>query len=165
MAAIISRHNKIVLSNKTTANSTTPPRNCRNKVSCPLEGKCRENSVVYKGCLILGNAANNYYGCCETKFKARFYNHNQCFKYRRKSNATKLSKAFWQVKDAGKNPRTKWSIVAHAIPYRPGEKSCNLCLKEKFTILQADAGSTLNKRTELNGKCRHVNKFKLRNFG
>ena len=41
MATIISRHNKIVLSNKTTANSTTPRCNCRNKVSCPLEGQCR----------------------------------------------------------------------------------------------------------------------------
>ena len=116
MAAIISKHNKIVLSNKTTANSTTPPCNCRNKVSCPLEGKCRESSVGYKACLISGNAANNYYGCCETEFKARFYNHNQSFKYRRKSNATELSKVFWQAKDAGKNPRIKWSIVAHTAP-------------------------------------------------
>ena len=46
MAAIISRHNKIVLFNKTTANSTTPPCNCRNKLSCPLEGKCRKSSIV-----------------------------------------------------------------------------------------------------------------------
>ena len=79
MTVIISRHNRIVLSNKTTANSTTPPCNCRNKVSCPLEGKCRESSVVHKACLISGNAANIYYGCCETEFKARFYNHNQSF--------------------------------------------------------------------------------------
>ena len=52
MAAIIWRQNKIVLSNKTIANSTTPPCNCRNKVSCPLEGKSRENPVVYKACLM-----------------------------------------------------------------------------------------------------------------
>ena len=164
MAAIISRHNKIVLSNNTTANSTTPPCNCRNKINCPLEGKCRESSIVYKACLLSGNAANNYYGCCETEFKTRFNNHNQSFKFRRKSNATELSKAFWQAKDAGKNPRIKWSIVAHTAPYHPGAKSCNLCLKEKLTILRADASSTLNKRTQLNGKCRHMNKFKLRNF-
>ena len=163
MAAIISRHNKIVLS-KSTANSTTPPCNCRNKINCPLEGKCRESSIVYKACLLSGNAANNYYGCCETEFKTRFNNHNQSFKFRRKSNATELSKAFWQAKDAGKKTRIKWSIVAQTAPYHPGAKSCNLCLKEKLTILQADASSTLNKRTELNGKCRHMNKFKLRNF-
>ena len=73
-------------------------------------------------------------------------------------------KLFGRPKDEGKNPRIKWSIVAHIAPYQPGARSCNLCLKEKLTILQADTSSTLNKRTELNGKCRHMNKFKLRNF-
>ena len=29
---------------------------------------CRESSL----CLISGTATNNYYGCCETEFKARF---------------------------------------------------------------------------------------------
>ena len=118
MAAIISRHNKIVLSNKTTANSTTPPCNCRNKVSCPLEGKCRESSIVYKACLISGNAANNYYGCCETEFTACFNNHNQSFKYRRKSNATELSKAFGTPRTQEKIPAqnlVSWPIQPHII--------------------------------------------------
>ena len=129
-----------------------------------MEGKCHESSIVYKSCLISGNAASNYYGCCETEFKARFNNHNQSFKYRRKSNATKLSKAFWQAKDTGKNPCIKWSIVAHTAPYHLGAKSCNLYLKEILAILQADASSTLNKRTKLNRKCHHMNKFKLCHF-
>ena len=137
--------------------------NCRNKVCCPLEGKCRKGSIVYKACLISGNVANNYYGYCETEFKARFYNHNQSFKYRRKSNAPNSPKLFgWPRR--GKKPRIKWSIVVHTAPYRPGARFCYLCLTEKLAILQADANSTLNKRTELNGKCRHANKFKLRNF-
>ena len=101
-----------MLSNKATANSTTPLCNCRNKVSCPLEGKCCKSSIVYKACLLSGNAANNYYGCCETEFKTRFNNHKQSFKFQRKSNATEFSKAFWQAKDAGKKNDIKWSIVA-----------------------------------------------------
>ena len=56
----------------------------------------------YKACLTSDNAAKNYYGCCKTELKARFYNHKQSFKYRRKSNDTELSKAFWQAKDARK---------------------------------------------------------------
>ena len=40
VTAIISRHNKIILSNMTTASSTTPPCNCRNKASRLLEKKC-----------------------------------------------------------------------------------------------------------------------------
>ena len=116
MAVIISRHNKIMLSNKTTANRTTPPCNCRNKVSCLLEEKCCKSSIVYKANLISGNAANNYYGCCETEFKACFNNLNQSFKYRRKSNTTKLSKAFWQAKDTGKSPAHK---MEYRGPYSP----------------------------------------------
>ena len=120
MAAIIYRYNKIILSNRTTANRTTPaPCNRRNKAGCSLEGKCRKSSIVYKTCLISGNAASNYlyYDCCETEFKARFYNHNQRFKYRTKRNVTELSNAFWQAKDAGKNSRIKCSIAALAAPY------------------------------------------------
>ena len=115
MATIISRHNKIVLFNKITANSTTPPCNCRNKVSCPLERKCRESSVVYKAWLISGNAANNYYGCCETEFKARFYNHNQSFKYRRKSNAPNYPKLFGRPRTREKPPHK----MEHRGPYSP----------------------------------------------
>ena len=133
MATIISRYNKILLSNRINANSTTPPYNCRNKASCTLEEKCRKSSKIYKACLISGNAANNYHGCCETEFKARLYKHNQSFKYRRKSNATELSKA----KDA-KKKRIKWSIAVHTAPYQPGARSCNICLTEKLTILLAD---------------------------
>ena len=164
MTAIISRHNKIILFNRITANSTMTPCNCKNKVSCPSEVRCCESSIIYKACLILGKATYIYYGFCETEFKARFHNHKQSFKYRRKSNATELSKAFWQAKDAGKNPCIKWSIASHTAPYQPGAKSYNLCLTDELTILQADSNSTLNKRTELNKKCRHSNKFKLSNF-
>ena len=56
------------------------------------------------------------------------------------------------------------NIVTRTTPYHPGAKECNLCLSEKLAILRADPNTTLNKKTELNGKCRHTNKFKLRNF-
>ena len=48
MAAIISKHNKIVLQNRADPHRTTPPCNCRNKANCPLEGKCRESSIYSK---------------------------------------------------------------------------------------------------------------------
>ena len=43
-------------------------------------------------------------------------------------------------------------------------RSRSLCLTEKLTIFRADSNSTLNKRTEINKKCQHTNKFKLSNF-
>ena len=162
MAAIISRHNKALLTQRPA--STVPPCNCRAKTSFPMKGQCRESSIIYKATLTTDGIAKNYYGCSETEFKARFYNHTQSFKFRQKSNATELPKAFWQAKDTGKNPSIEWSIATRTTPYHPGARWCNLCLAEKLSILRADPTTMLNKRSELNGKCRHKNKFKLKNF-
>ena len=134
MAAIISRHNKKLLSNRAESACITPPCNCRNKTSCPLKGNCCKSFIIYKATLKSGDVAKHYYGCCETEFKTRFYNHNQSFKFRWNCNATKLSKAFWQLKDTGQNPCIEWSIVTCTTPYHPGAKGCNLCLSEKLAI-------------------------------
>ena len=164
MAAIISGHNKALLAQKTEPASTVPPCNCRAKTSCTMKGQCRESSIIYKATLTTDGIAKNYYDCSKTEFKTRFYNHNQSFRYRQKSNTTELSKAFWQAKDTGKNPFIEWSITARTTPYHPGAKWCNLCLAEKLFILRADPTTMLNKRSEHNGKCRHKNKFKLKTF-
>ena len=139
---------------------TTPPCNCRNKVNCPLEGKCREISIIYKATRKSNGIITYYYGCSGTVFKTRFNNHKQSFVHRHKRNATELSKAVWNAKDAGTNPIIKRSIAAETSPYQPTAKSCNLYLAEKLAILQSDPATTLNKRSELSNKCRHKNKFK-----
>ena len=165
MAAIISMHNKIALQNRANPRRTTPPCNCRNKENCPLEGKCRESSIIYKATQKFNGTAKHKYGCSETEFKARFNNHKQSLVYRHKRNATtKLSKAVWNAKDAGTNPNIEWSIAAKTSPYHPGTKSCNFCLAEKPTILQSNLATTLNKKSELKSKCHHKNKFKSKSF-
>ena len=104
IAAIISKHNKIALQNRADSRRTTPSCNCGNKANCPLEGKCRESSIIYKAT--------------------------------RKSNS----------------------------PYQPAAKSCNLFLAEKLAILQSNPATALNKRSELNSKCRHRNKVQIAKF-
>ena len=84
--------------------------------------------------------------------------------HREKRNATKLLKAFWQAKVSGHNATMQWSIVDRATAYRLGTRYRNLCLTEKFTILLANQNTALNKRSELTGRCRHKNKFKLKNI-
>ena len=163
MAAIISRHNKALLAQRTKPAKTVSPCNCRTKASCSVKGLCCESSIIYKATLTSNGIAKNYYGCSETRSKTPFYNHNQSFKYRQKCNAIKLFQALWQAKYAGKNLATEWSIAAHTTPYYPGARWCNLCLAEKLFILRADPTTMLNKRSELNGKCLHKNKFKLKN--
>ena len=63
------------------------PCNCKNLPDCPLNGKCRTKSIIYKASISAPNSpTQHYFGCCETEFKTRFYNH------RDKANATELSK-------------------------------------------------------------------------
>ena len=79
MVAIISKHNKSALQNRTDPRRTTPPCNRRNKANCPFEGKCRESSIIYKATLKSNGIAIHYYGCSKTEFKTRFNNYKQSF--------------------------------------------------------------------------------------
>ena len=103
----------------------------------------------------------SYIGCSETELKSRYYNYIQSFKNIKKRNATELSKTFWNAKESGLNPTINCKIINQVISYKPGQKYCNLRLTEKLKILQANQPTILNKRSELTGKCRHKNKFKL----
>ena len=164
--SIITGHNNKLLHTAKNPNRAAVERcNCRSPDNCPLDGNCCVSSVVYKATLTSNNPPKKYYGCCSTSFKIRYGNHKQSFLHPQKKNATELSKAYWELKEEenGRPPDISWSIVRHARPYNGGTRRCNLCLEEKLTILQADPTTTLNKRSELVAKCRHGNKFKLRN--
>ena len=161
MGSIINNHNKKVLNCK--PNNNSMPCNCRTKSDCPLNGMCRKKSIVYKASISApGNPTQQYFGCCETDFKSRFYNHRQSFINQGKSNVTELSKALWKFKDKGIDPTINWTIVRQSPAFKCGGKRCNLCLTEKLAILQADQKTLLNKRSEFISKCRHRNKFKLK---
>ena len=164
MAAILSRHSKTVLTSKNT--NVHPPCNCRRKAECPLNGNCRKKVIVYKASISTdsNDPAKSYYGCCETEFKSRFYNHRQTFKSKIKRYTTEISKTFWEAIDNGRDPHVEWSILAGSSSYQAGGARFNLCLEEKLAILLANPPSTPNKRTELTGKCRQKDKFKLKNF-
>ena len=144
--------------------NTTSPCNCRVKASCPLKGKGREKCIIYKATLTPDDSIMHCLCSCETEFKARFYNHSQSYKCQRKSNAIELSKAFRFDKTNGKSPQITWEVVTETTPHQLGVWACMLCLTEKCAILQAHPATSLNKRTELMGKYRLTNKFKLKNF-
>ena len=60
------------------------------------------------------------------------------------------------------NPPIKWEIVKLVDAYKPGDKSCELCLAEKVAIgRNADDPDSLNKRSELAAACRHRARYKL----
>ena len=167
MGAIISKHNKKILSKNDTNDSNDKLCNCRSQQNCPLDNKCLTTSLIYNA-QITSTTANqtttkNYIGLTEGTFKQRYTQHKSTFTHRKLSNSTELSKCIWQLKDSNTSFTTKWSIIARARPYHNSSKRCDLCLAEKLHIIKRSNNNLLNKRSELVSKCRHENKFYLKN--
>ena len=160
---IITSHNKNILSN--TPDYTNQLCNCRQSTLCPLNGKCLRTNLIYI-CNIKTHQQEKghyYIGLTEKTFKDRWYKHKNSFLYESKANSTELSKFVWECKRKGSEPILTWSILDQAEPFKPGGKSCNLCLTEKYHIITSEL-NLLNKRSELTSKCRHENKFLIKNF-
>ena len=161
MGKIIDAHNKSILKEKT--DSTKTSCNCRKTNDCPLEGKCLTKSVVYKATVTTNRDTKEYIGVSESEFKLRWYNHKSSFKLEHKKKETELSKHIWSLKDNKIDFEIKWSILKHASSYSNNTKRCQLCLWEKYFIITSKKSKTLNSRSELISKCRHANKFLLKN--
>ena len=131
--------------------------------NCPLDGCCLKQCFIYKAEVYVDNDYKTYYGAVEGDFKFRYNNHTKSFRNRYYEHATEVSKYIWKLKDLEKTFSLKWSIAAYASSYRCGTRRCDLCITEKYIIARADQKRLLNKRTEFISKCRHRNKFLLRN--
>ena len=159
MAAIISRHNKAFLPQRTEPANTVPPCNCRAKTSCLMKGLCCESYIIYKATLTSDGIAKNYYGCSETNLKLASTT------IIRALNVGKSVMPLSCLKLFGK-PKTSLNGASQPTPqpYYLGARWCNFSLADKLFILGADPNTMLNKRLKLNGKCHHKNKFKLKNL-
>ena len=127
-------------------------------------GECRLSNIVYKATVTTDDASNSkdYIGISGTEFKLRYANHKQSFANERKRDATSLSQHIWSLKENNVPFSLTWKVLSKCTPYTCGSRVCNICTTEKFEILKSDPKSTLNKRTEIVGKCRHRAKFKLK---
>ena len=141
---------------------TTKLCNCRNKDSCPLNGLCLSESIVYKATVVSDNQEKYYYGLTEGQFKIRYRNHIKSFNNFRYYHETELSKFVWDLKQSDKPFKISWTIVAQSATYKCGSRKCDLCLTEKLAIATANTKGCLNKRDEIMSKCRHSNKFKVK---
>ena len=161
IANIIQSKNKMILNSD--KDKETELCNCRVKNNCPLKGKCKTSNVIYKATVKSNAGCKIYYGASETEFKSRYNNHTKSFKNETYRFSTELSKHVWNLKEKKSDFKIDWEIVRKVKPMSHGEAKCNLCLAEKFTIAMAKRPETLNKRSELMSKCRHSNKFLLKN--
>ena len=136
--------------------------NCRDKSTCPLPSSCQTSALIYRATVEAdGQPTRTYVGLTEPAFKARFSAHKHSFNQSGKRSASTLSQRVWSLKDAGLVPRVSWEMVKRSEPYKCGARACSLCDEEKLQILISDPGRTLNKRSEIVSKCRHMAKFKL----
>lgn len=162
MENFVKQHNSHILKSESSTNS--PLCNCRNKESCPLNEHCLSSCIVYKAVVTGNDTEKIYYGTSEGPFKERFTNHKKSFNNRQYQNDSELSKYLWDLSDKRLPHSVKWSIAAKTSPYKCGSRRCDLCITEKSIIVRADPDTLLNKRSELVSKCRHRNKFVLKNI-
>ncbi len=158
----IDKHNKAKLNQ--TSTQEKKECNCRNKRTCPLEGKCRESGIIYKATITQNtNKIETYVGLTDTEFKLRYANHKQSFTKESLKNSTELSKHIWNLKSENTEYDIKWEIIGKAPAYSNKTKSCRLCNLEKYFIIYDKTNATLNQRSGLINSCRHFSKFLLGN--
>ena len=157
------RQSSAEINKSTRTNDQTKNCNCRKSSTCPMDGNCNMESVIYQAEVTTPTTKETYIALCDTTFKLRYRNHVCSFRNERYKHATELSKYIWSLKDQNIKYDIKWRKVKQARSYSNVTKRCNLCLWEKFFILCKPEMSTLNSRNELTSCCRHARKFLLKN--
>ena len=70
---LIKQHNSKILNKD--RDKIQRPCNCRIKESCPLNGKCLHQCMVYKAEVSTNTTYKEYYGASERVFKSRYNNY------------------------------------------------------------------------------------------
>ena len=73
------------------------------------------------------------------------------------------SKYICKIYDQNEDFNLSWKIVKKVGKTRNGSKICRLCISEAALIIK-NKKDQLNKRLEIMNKCRHQNKFLLKNW-
>ena len=160
MDNIVKAHNTKILSKDDTTGAGKNC-NCRDKATCPVANKCLTTNVVYKATVKYEDKTQHFIGMTENSFKTRYTLHKSSIRHSKHRNQTELSNLIWSLTDKGVDYKLTWDIIDRARPYRPGKRSCNLCMSEKFQILVGK--NLINKKTELLNKCPYRRKFLARN--
>ena len=147
MSSMTKSHNKKVISKELKS------FNCLVKSECPLNGQCQVTDIIYNW-------------TAEDHFKKWFYNHRKSFNNESSTNDTTFSKYIWELKEtSNSSPTLVWSIAKKVPSYSNISKRCLLCLHKKLEIINYPRpDQLLNKRSKLISRCRHANKFLLRNY-
>ena len=161
---IIKANNTLKLKNNTNTKKEEQECNCQKKNKCPLDGKCKIDTVIYEATITTPTETKKYIGSTEGSFKQRFYGHTTDTKHKKNKNNTSLALFYWENLEEGIQPTITWKILKKCSKYQRGGKKCDVCLTEKAFILKHQGPDLLNKRSELMNRCRHASKHKLENL-
>ena len=156
---IISAHNRKILKQR---NEEKTDNICNCKLNCPLPGACKETNVVYKA----ETNGSIYVGMTKTEIRSRIRRHRHSFKAEYKKNETAISKFIWDKQlnldknGCIKEPEVKWSILRKCTLYKPGQKTCDLCVSEKYLIIKNLRNrKCINRKSDLGIKCIHKRQY------
>ena len=108
--------------------------------------------------------AAEYIGNTTSSFKARWANHTKSFRHEEYQHETTLSSYVWD-NNLNPNPPIKWSLVKKSRKYQSGDKVCQICNDEKYSILKGLHNvNNINKRSDIGTKCHHRRKSTLAYF-
>ena len=142
VVSFINRHNRKTLNKHTRQTNLTNTDLirqciCRQTNTCPAEGKCLTKGVVYQAEVSTDdNKPVKYIRVTADNFKTRYRNHTKSFTNKKYSTETELSEHVWKLKAAKKPFTITWSLLKNVPAYKAGSRRCNLCLKEKLTIMK-----------------------------
>ena len=131
MSQIIKGHNKKIFQKETQG---TLECNCKVKIDCPINGDCRNESVIYKNVQQQPDSKKVQFGLTEEEFKKqRYYDHEKSFRNDFQANGTTLSSYVLEIKDR-KNvtPALTQEALRTAKAYFSITKRCSLCLHENL---------------------------------
>ena len=136
-----------------------------------MGGDCVHFDVVYGATVTLIDQDNlpitdedpeTYTGQTED-WKRRYYQHRRSFREADLRTQSTLSEHIWVLKDENQSYSISWHIIEKSTSFNPITLQCKICLGEIVNILQNPAQSSLNKRSETYGFCRHRKKFLIAN--
>ena len=119
------------------AEAPTEAKGCnyRKNSTCPLNGACLTESLVYKATVLAENREpQTYIGMTEHNFKARFRNHKILFENPNYRSSTTLSKYIWDLKEEKTNYEIKWSMLSVLEHTRVGMHNATFVCKRSYAF-------------------------------
>lgn len=128
--------------------------NCRIRCTCPLNGNCLINNIVYKCIITAKNNCQSYIRSTSNLFKSRYYVHTSSFRNAGLANTTSLAEAVNNYKNKNINYWLTWKILKRAKSYQGNRNECKFCSHEILQITKSK-DMLLNERQELIITCSH----------